>query len=75
MALQKLPIGLQDFRKIRENDFKYIDKTRYIYQALPKSRRVFSLPPAPFRKVHHHRHLAGTVFGQPRVVQGAVDRG
>ena len=27
MARKKLPIGLQDFRKIIENDFKYVDKT------------------------------------------------
>jgi hypothetical protein len=27
---KKLPLGLQDFRKIIENDFKYIDKTEYI---------------------------------------------
>ncbi|MBK8923803.1 MAG: AAA family ATPase [Saprospirales bacterium] len=32
----------QDFRKIRENDFKYIDKTRYIYQAAKIQARIFS---------------------------------
>ncbi|MFN5236601.1 MAG: AAA family ATPase, partial [Bacteroidota bacterium] len=28
----KLPLGLQDFRGIIEGGYKYIDKTRYLYQ-------------------------------------------
>jgi hypothetical protein len=33
---KKLPLGLQDFRKIIEHDFKYIDKTEYIYRMVRK---------------------------------------
>lgn len=50
MALQKLPIGLQDFRKIRENDFKYIDKTRYIYQLCQNPGAYFLSRPRRFGK-------------------------
>ncbi|MFZ4428566.1 MAG: AAA family ATPase, partial [Saprospiraceae bacterium] len=28
---KKLPLGLQDFRKIIENGFLYVDKTQYLY--------------------------------------------
>lgn len=30
----KLPVGIDDFRKLRESDFYYIDKTRLIEQLL-----------------------------------------
>ena len=28
---RKLPIGIQDFEKLRKNDFVYVDKTEYVY--------------------------------------------
>ena len=30
----KLPVGIDDFRKLRESDFYYVDKTRLIEQLL-----------------------------------------
>ena len=30
--LKKLPIGIEDFEKIRQEDFYYVDKTRLINQ-------------------------------------------
>ncbi len=50
MALQPLPIGLQDFRKIRENGFKYIDKTRYIFELCQNPRTYFLSRPRRFGK-------------------------
>ena len=32
--LKRLPVGLDDFKKIRENKFYYIDKTMLIEQLL-----------------------------------------
>ena len=32
--LKKLPIGIEDFEKIRQEDFYYVDKTRFIEQFL-----------------------------------------
>jgi len=32
MTIRKLPIGIQDFEKLRRENFVYIDKTLYIYQ-------------------------------------------
>jgi hypothetical protein len=40
---KKLPIGQQDFRKIREFDALYIDKTEYLYNIVSKSGGYFFL--------------------------------
>ena len=32
--LKKLPIGIEDFEEIRQEDFYYVDKTRFIEQFL-----------------------------------------
>ncbi len=33
-GLKKLPIGIENFEKLRQEDFYYIDKTRLIEQLL-----------------------------------------
>ena len=50
MAFQKLPIGLQDFRTIREDGYKYIDKTRYIHQLVNVGKFFFLSRPRRFGK-------------------------
>ncbi|HRK83409.1 MAG TPA: AAA family ATPase [Saprospiraceae bacterium] len=50
MALQNIPIGLQDFRKIIENDFLYVDKTEYIYKMASKPGAYFLSRPRRFGK-------------------------
>ncbi len=50
MTRKRLPIGLQDFRKIIENDFKYIDKTRYIHQICQSPGAYFLSRPRRFGK-------------------------
>jgi len=47
---KRLPLGLQDFRKIIENDFKYIDKTEYIYRMVNKPGAYFLSRPRRFGK-------------------------
>ncbi len=47
---RKLPIGIQDFRKIREDDFIYIDKTPYIYKIAKSSTYYFLSRPRRFGK-------------------------
>jgi hypothetical protein len=32
--MKKLPIGISDFKKLREEDFIYVDKTEYIYKLI-----------------------------------------
>jgi siderophore synthetase component len=39
--LKKLPIGIQTFSEIRENNYVYIDKTGLAYQLLQDYKYVF----------------------------------
>ncbi len=32
--MKKLPIGISDFKKLREENFIYVDKTKYIYKLI-----------------------------------------
>jgi hypothetical protein len=50
---KKLPLGLQDFRGIIKDGYKYVDKTRYLHQ-LATSGKYFSCP-APAAKLNLHR--------------------
>ena len=39
-ATLKLPVGIEDFKKIRRQGFYYIDKTRLIEQFLDRWRKI-----------------------------------
>jgi hypothetical protein len=47
---KKLPLGLQDFRKIIENNFLYVDKTKYIFNICSKPGYYFLSRPRRFGK-------------------------
>ena len=47
--MQNLPIGIQDFREIRENDYLYVDKTALVYQ-LSMGKYYFLSRPRRFGK-------------------------
>ena len=42
--MRKLPIGIQDFEKIRQNDFLYVDKTKYVYCIIKIPNVAASIP-------------------------------
>ena len=48
--MRKLPIGIQDFEKIRQNDFIYADKTKYIYDLVQSGAPYFLSRPRRFGK-------------------------
>ena len=48
--MQKLPIGIQDFSKIRKEGYLYVDKTRLIYQLASQSGYYFLSRPRRFGK-------------------------
>jgi hypothetical protein len=48
--LQKLPLGLQDFREIIQGDYKYIDKTKYIHSIASRGKFYFLSRPRRFGK-------------------------
>ena len=48
--LKRLPVGIQTFEKIRENDMLYIDKTEYIWNMINLSKYIFLSRPRRFGK-------------------------
>ncbi|MEZ4656995.1 MAG: ATP-binding protein [Caldilineaceae bacterium] len=48
--MQRLPIGVQSFRNLREEDNLYVDKTRQIYDLLHTGKFVFLSRPRRFGK-------------------------
>ena len=46
----KLPIGIQDFKKLIEGDYVYIDKTKYIHQIINSGSVFFLSRPRRFGK-------------------------
>ena len=44
MKKRKLPIGVSDFKKLRENKFYYIDKTGFITEIIETSAEIILLP-------------------------------
>ncbi|QTA81720.1 AAA ATPase-like domain-containing protein, nuclease domain-containing [Desulfonema limicola] len=44
MTTKKLPIGLSDFKELIENDYYYIDKTKYIQEIIKSSSKILLLP-------------------------------
>jgi len=49
-ALRKLPVGIQDFEKLRNDNCLYIDKTQYVYQLAQTSNPYFLGRPRRFGK-------------------------
>src|SRR5574344_1958786 len=48
--LKRLPVGIQTFEKIRENDMLYIDKTEYIWNMIHFCKYIFLNRPRRFGK-------------------------
>lgn len=47
---RKLPIGIQDFEKLRTNGFVYVDKTEFVYQLVQNAHPYFLSRPRRFGK-------------------------
>ena len=50
MTRRRLPIGIQNFRKIREENYYYVDKTAYIRRLLDEGTHYFLSRPRRFGK-------------------------
>ena len=48
--MKRLPLGIQDFRKLREEDLLYIDKTEDIYRLIQSGYYYFLSRPRRFGK-------------------------
>ena len=57
MNTMKLPVGIDDFRKLRESDFYYVDKTRLHRADITKLERGDSFyKTAPLWKNSQYEH-------------------
>lgn len=48
--MQRLPIGIDDFRELREGGYAYVDKTRLIYELIHTAKFIFLSRPRRFGK-------------------------
>jgi hypothetical protein len=48
--MHKLPIGIQDFRTIRTEGYKYVDKTEYMHRLATSGKFYFLSRPRRFGK-------------------------
>ena len=48
--IQKLPVGIQDFEKLRTENYVYVDKTQLLYQMITQGEVYFLSRPRRFGK-------------------------
>jgi hypothetical protein len=68
--LRKLPIGIQDFEKLRTNGFLYADKTAYIYRLAVESAPYFLGRPRRFGKSLLLSTLKAYFLGKKELFEG-----
>ena len=73
MTRRNLPIGIQTFRKIRESDYYYVDKTGFALRLIAEGSALFPVAPATLRQVAVSRYAGGAVRGQRAAVPGPGD--
>jgi hypothetical protein len=68
--LQKLPIGIQTFRKIREEDYLYVDKTEHIHRLITSGNYFFLSRPRRFGKSLTLSTIKSIYCGDRELFQG-----
>ena len=66
----KLPIGIQDFETIRNNDYLYVDKTEYVYKLAHSGKPYFLSRPRRFGKSLLLSTLAAYWEGKKELFKG-----
>jgi hypothetical protein len=74
MTRRSLPIGIQTFRKIREGDFYYVDKTGFALRLIAEGKYYFLSRPRRFGKSLFLDTLAELFAGNRGPVPGAGGR-
>ena len=67
---RKLPVGVQDFEKLRKNDCLYVDKTEYIYQLTRECWQYFLARPRRFGKSLLVSTLKAYFLGKKELFEG-----
>ena len=67
---QKLPIGIQSFREIRENEFLYVDKTETLFRLVTRGKYYFLSRPRRFGKSLTLSTIKALFQGQKELFDG-----
>ena len=68
--MQNLPIGIQDFEKLRSNNYLYVDKTEHYYQLINQGSVFFLSRPRRFGKSLMVSTLAKIFEGRRDLFEG-----
>ncbi|GHT64158.1 ATPase AAA [Bacteroidia bacterium] len=72
---RKLPIGIQDFEKLRTENYLYVDKTQYLYELAMFSRPYFLGRPRRFGKSLFLSTLKAYFLGKKELFEGLAMAG
>ena len=70
MEMRNLPIGIQDFKYIRDYNFVYVDKTAYVYRMAQQGKPYFLSRPRRFGKSLLLSTLKAYFEGKKELFQG-----
>lgn len=69
-AVQKLPIGIQDFEGLRRDGYLYVDKTRQVYKLVNEGRYYFLSRPRRFGKSLLMSTIKAYLLGKKELFNG-----
>jgi len=69
-SLREMPVGIQDFEKLRTEECVYVDKTQYVYALTRKSRPYFLGRPRRFGKSLFISTLKAYFLGKRELFEG-----
>jgi len=69
-TIRKLPIGIQDFEYLRNENFLYVDKTQYVYQLAHFGKPYFLVRPRRFGKSLFLSTLKAYFEGKKELFEG-----
>ena len=72
---RKLPIGIQDFEKMRTNAYLYVDKTAYLYRLVTMGKPYFLSRPRRFGKSLFLSTLKAYFLGKKELFEGLAIAG
>ena len=67
---RKLPLGVQSFKDLREKNFLYVDKTKYLFRLVNNGKVYFLSRPRRFGKSLFLSTLAAYFLGQKELFKG-----
>ena len=67
---RKLPLGVQSFKDLREKNFLYVDKTKYLFRLVNNGKVYFLSRPRRFGKSLFLSALAAYFLGQKELFKG-----